>query len=105
MFCSPNLNEHVNTNLSLNARAGCQVHLVGLADLEDWAQHMPVSHHRHGLRQAVHQVAGGLRSQAGRLGGSVKGAAAGALSEAKHLVRDAKDSALVKGVLGFFGRG
>jgi len=36
---------------------------VGLADLEDWAKHMPISHHRNGLRQAVHSVAGGLRSQ------------------------------------------
>ena len=36
---------------------------MGLADLEDWAKHMPISHHRNGLRQAVHSVAGGLRSQ------------------------------------------
>ena len=155
--------------------------LVGLADLEDWARHMPVWHHRGAIRQvwapaaaclrgaccgekrdekraaqvfylpfdrarslslfdchtcftlsqlkspsnsfsrtrlrtargaeprpplqAVHSVADGLRSKVGKLATSAGGAAAGALSEAKFLARDIKDSRLVRGIGRLFGRG
>jgi len=80
-----------------------RVVLVGLPDAEEWARHMPIWHHRGGLRQAVHSVGTGLRSKTGRLASSTKAAAAGAMSEAKYLAKDVQGSAIVRGVLGFFG--
>ena len=80
------------------------VTLVALADCEEWASHMAVWHYRGSLRQAVGSVGATLRSKTGRLAGAAVGAAGAALSEAKFLVKDVKDSGLVRGVLGFFGR-
>lgn len=54
------------------------------------------------LPAAAQAVGAGLRSTGQSLAGTAKSAAAGALAEAKFLVKDVKEMALVKGVLSFF---
>mmetsp|Transcript_47029 Transcript_47029/g.106519 ORF Transcript_47029/g.106519 Transcript_47029/m.106519 type:complete len:105 (-) Transcript_47029:130-444(-) len=75
------------------------VTLVGLPDLEAYARHMPVWHqNRLGLRQAV----GAIKSRGKNIASSTKAAVGGALNEAKHLVKDVKET--LGGVFSLFGR-
>eukprot|EP00615_Pteridomonas_danica_P005817 CAMPEP_0114332244 /NCGR_PEP_ID=MMETSP0101-20121206/2953_1 /TAXON_ID=38822 ORGANISM="Pteridomonas danica, Strain PT" /NCGR_SAMPLE_ID=MMETSP0101 /ASSEMBLY_ACC=CAM_ASM_000211 /LENGTH=2382 /DNA_ID=CAMNT_0001462853 /DNA_START=527 /DNA_END=7678 /DNA_ORIENTATION=- len=79
------------------------IKLIGLSDIEEFAKHMPIRHHRSGgIRQAVSSVKAGLRTKTKGIASSTKAVAAGAFSEAKYLVKDVKEKGLLKGVMGFF---
>jgi hypothetical protein len=76
------------------------VHLIGLEDLQEYAKHMPIRHHRSGLRLAAHSLKTGLKTKTKGIASSTKAA----ISEAKYLVKDVKEKGLLKGVMGFFGQ-
>ena len=81
------------------------VHLVGLHDVEEWARHMSVAHHAGlGLRQVVHGTLEGVRSKTRGIASGAKEGISQAITEAKFIAKDLKESPVVQGLLGLFRR-